>query len=408
MKQRKVKIPFLVYLFFILIYANQGLSSLPSQAIYYLTRETWKLSATMLGGLAFITSFAWYIKPLFGIAIDCYPISNYRAKYYLWINYLFLVFTGIYIIIFGFNLVSLIIIMFLMNIAIGFNDVANDAQMVKLEQKHNLKGKIQAIQWISLGVAGLIVSLGGAWIAKTFPEPLNYKIAYSIWLLLPLGTLFYLAKGYKEKKVTERKSFTQLKENFKKLKNKAFLIGILFIAFLRFSPSFGTALMIKMRETMGIDKMFLGYMGATGTVLGLIGYAIYYWKAYKFPMKKLLYFTIIFSALANLCYLYIPNKWFIFGYSIAFGAFDGVCFLTVLAFMAKIVPVGAEGLFYALITSINNFAGRLGGMMGCMIYDKMGYETNVIVASITTLMCIIFVPLLHFKGERKDVKEKIL
>ena len=401
------KVPLIVMLFFILIYGNQGLSCLPSQCIYYLTRETWKLSATMIGLIGFVAMFAWYIKPLFGIMIDCFPIKQYRAKYYLWINYLFLILAGLYIIMFGFNLVSLIITMFLINIAIGWNDVANDSVMVKLEREHNLKGRIQAVQWISLGIAGLIVSLGGAWIAKTFPEPLNYKIAYGVWLLLPIATLFYLKFGYTENKVTEKKNIKQLKENFAQLKNQSFLIGILFLMFLRFSPSFGTALMIKMRETMGIDKMFLGYMGATGTILGLVGYAIYYWKGYRIKMKKLLYFTVIFSALTNLCYLYIPNKWVIFGYNIAFGTFDGVCFLAILAFMAKIVPVGAEGLFYAVVTAINNFSGKLGGVVGCMVYDKYGYNVNVIVASVTTLLCILFIPLLQFKGQIKDKQEAI-
>lgn len=391
------KISFLTYLFFILVYANQGFSDLPSQCIYYLTRETWKLSATILGLIGFITSLAWYIKPIFGIAIDCFPIKNYRAKYYLYINYSFLILGGIYILLFGFNLISLITITLLMNIAIGWNDVANDSQMVILEQKYNLKGRIQAIQWMSLGVAGLIVSLGGAWIAQTFPEPLNYKIANAIWLLLPIGTLIYLNKYYKESPIKKIKKLKDLKLDLKHFKNKEFIIGLFFIMFLRFSPSFGTALMIKMRETMYIDKMFMGYLGATGTVLGLLGYALYYWKAYKFDMKKLLYFAIIFSALANLCYLWIPNKWIILTYSIIFGAFDGIAFLAILAFIAKIVPVGAEGLFYALVTSINNFSGRLGGVLGGIIYDNLGYNWNVILASITTLICLMFIPYLKTK-----------
>ncbi len=397
---RDKKIPFIVYLFFILVYANQGLSSLPSQCIYYLTRETWGLSATMLGILAFITSFAWYVKPIFGVAIDCFPIKGYRTKYYLYMNYIFLIIAGLYIILFGLNLISMVIIMFFINVAIGWNDVANDAKMVKLEQKHNLKGRIQAIQWTSLGIAGLVVALGGAWIAQTFPEPLNYKIAYAVWLLLPIGTLYYLRKYYKEKPVKKKKSLKQLKLNIQHLKNKPFLIGILFIALLRFSPSFGTSLMIQMRENMQISKMFLGYLGATGTVLGIVGYSLYYWKCYKFDMKKMLYFAVIFSAMVNLCYLYIPNKWMILSYNVAFGAVDGICFLTVLAFMAKIVPVGAEGLFFAFISGINNFAGRLGGVAGGMIFDKFGYSANVIVASATTLLCVLFVPLLCFKGEK--------
>jgi MFS family permease len=358
----------------------------------------------MLGGLAFVTSIAWYIKPLWGIVIDCFPLKGYRAKYYLYINYTLLIVAGLYVILFGFTLPSLIIVLFFMNIAIGMNDVANDSLMVKLEQKHNLKGKIQAIQWMSLGFAGLIVSLLGAWIAQTFPEPLNYKIAYGIWMLLPIGTFAYLKFGYKEAPVTERKCLSQLKLNLGQLKNKAFIIGIIFIAFLRFSPSFGTALMIQMREHMGIEKMFMGWLGATGTVLGLLGYVLYYWKAHKYSLKGLLYFTVIFSALANLCYLYIPTKWHILGYSIAFGAIDGICFLAVLAFMAKIIPVGAEGLFYALITSINNFAGHLGGVIGGVIYDHFGYASNVWVASLTTLMCLAFIPFLFQTRQNKELK----
>jgi len=396
------KIPFLVYLFFILVYANQGLSGLSGQCLYYLTRESWKLSATMLGGLAFVTSIAWYIKPVWGIIIDCLPIYGYRAKYYLYINYTLLVVAGLYVILFGFTLPSLIIVLFLMNIAMGMNDVANDTIMVKLEQKHNLKGKIQAVQWMSLGFAGLIVSLLGAWIAQTFPEPLNYKLAYAIWMILPIGTFAYLKWGYREEQITERKGISQLKLNLGQLKNRQFLIGILFVAFLRFSPSFGTALMIQMREHMGIEKMFMGWLGATGTVLGLLGYVLYYWKAHKFPLKGLLYFAVISSALTNLFYLYIPTKWYILGYSIAFGAVDGICFLAILAFMAKIIPIGAEGLFYALVTSVNNFAGHLGGVVGGVIYDHFGYATNVIIASLTTFLCLIFIPFLfqsNTKGE---------
>jgi len=412
--KNSLKIP---VLFFILIYANQGLSSLAQQPLYYLTREMWHLSATMLGLIGFLVGIAWYIKPIFGIFIDHFPIKNYRSKYYLYINYITLILLGLYIVIFGLNLFTLILTGILINIAIGFNDVANDTQMCILEKKHNLKGRIQAIQWISLGTAGLFVSLGGAWIAKTFSVHTGYKVAYGIWLLLPILTLYYLKKVYKEVPITQSRAGSNppkgregvkpslcilLKKKFKEaFKNKSFIVGILFIAFLRFSPSFGNALMIRMREQMNIDKMFIGYLGATGTVLGLIGYALYYWKAFKIPMKKLLYFAVLFSGLTSLCYLWIPNKWTIFSYNILFGAFDGIAFLAILAFMARIVPTGSEGLFYALVTSVNNFAARLGGFAGGIIYDKLGYNANVIIAAITTFCCLAFIPYLKLGNKNE-------
>jgi len=394
----KKKIPFVVYLFFILVYANQGISSLPGQCIYYLTRENWQLSATMLGLIGFITGLAWYIKPIFGIIVDYFSSIEKTKNYLIW-NTSFIILACLFVILFGLNLMTLLIVFTLINFAIAGNDVTNDKEMCILEKKYNLKGRIQAIQWTSLGVAGLLVSIVGALIADKIPEPYNYKIAYLGMSILPIILLIYLIKCYKEPKNKKQ----NLKINWSYFKNKEFLIGLLFILFLRFSPSFGKALMIKMREQMLIGKIFIGYLGATGTVLGLLGYILYYWKGYKVNMKKLLYFTIIFSGFANLCYLWIPNKWIIFSYSIIFGAFDGIAFLTILAFIAKIVPNGNEAFFYALITSVNNFSGRLGGLLGGFIYDQWGYTINVIVASVTTFLCILFIPYLKVKEIKNEL-----
>ena len=390
--KNKLKIPFL---FFILVYANQGLSDLPSQCIYYLTRETWKLSATMLGIIGFMIGLAWYIKPLFGILTDYFSIKKYRTKYYLYINYIFIILACLFVVFFGLNFITLLITLTLINFAIAFNDVANDCQMVQLEKKYKLQGRIQSLQWSALGIGGLIVALGGAWIANTFPEPLNYKIAYACVSILPILTLIYLFKKYKEVPVKRVKKFKfhHLKNQFKKaFSNKSFILCLLFIMCLNFCPSFGTALRIKLREELFVDKMFLGWLGATGTVLSLIGYMLYYWKAYKFSMKKLLYFMIIFSGLTNLCYLYIPNKWTILVYSIMFGAFNGIAFLALLSFFARIVPTGGEGLFYALVTSVSNLSTRIGGVFGGVIYDHFGYNLNVIISACLTLACIFFIP----------------
>ena len=392
------KIPFITYLFFILVYGNQGFSDLPSQCIYYLTRESWHLSATMLGLLAFITSLAWYCKPIFGYLADYFG-SKKKLKNYLIANTILIILASLYIVFFGMNITTLIVLFSLINFAIAGNDVSNDKEMCVLEKKHNLSGRIQAIQWTSLGIAGLIVALLGAYIADKFSAVYNYRIAYAITLVLPIALLIYLIKYYKPSVV--RKQAIRFKLSV--LKNKEFILGILFIMFLRFSPSFGTALMIKMRECMGIEKMFLGYLGATGTVLGIIGYILYYWKGYKINLRKMLYFTIVFSALTNLCYLYLPNKWTILTYNVAFGAIDGMCFLAIMAFIAKIVPTGYEGISYAIVTSVNNLSARLGGVFGGIIYDHFGYNYNVIIASITTLLCIFIVPYLIIKEKKHAI-----
>jgi len=322
-----------------------------------------------------------------------------KTKYYLAGSCAILLFCYFYIIAFGLTFLSLIILMTIINVCIGFADVAVDTRMVVAEQQYDLKGRLQAIQWTALGIAGLVVALGGAGLAKYLPEPINYKVAYGLAGIIPLGMLVYLFTKYKENKVSEVKKFS-FKENFKKIKNKRLLTGLLFIACLNFAPSFGTALMIKVREGLQVDKMFLGYLGAMGTVLGIIGYFIYYKWAYKFPIKKLLYFMVVFSAITNLFYLYIPSKWFLVGYNVAFGAFSGITFMALLAFFVKIIPSGSEGFFYAVVTSVSNFTSRGGNFLGGLIYDLTNYQTTVIISSIFTFMCLFLIPLLKLEDEK--------
>jgi len=69
--------------------------------------------------------------------------------------------------------------------------------------------------------------------------------------------------------------------------------------------------------------------------------------------------------------------------------------------MVKILPTGSEALFYALVTSANNLASKIGSAIGGIIYDNFGYNTNVIIASICTSLCLFIIP--HLKiGEDNE------
>lgn len=387
----KNRIPLTVALLSILAYMNQGISSLPEQALYYLSRESWGLNATTLGLISWVVGIAWYCKVLFGMIAD--RINDSKRILIICYSAMLLIYS--FIIMYGLNLYTLIATGFLINLCIAQSDTVVDKQMVIAEQAHKLKGRLNSLQWISLGIGGLIVALGGAWIAKHFAEHINYKVAYGLAGILPISMLGYLI--FKYNPIKTKKIKFNFKENFKKLKNPKLLIGLAFIACLNLCPSFGTALMIRVREVLLVDKMFLGYLGATGTVLGIIGYFLYYKWAYKFPMRKLLYFMVAFTGVTNLFYLYIPNKWFLLLYNVTFGAFGGIAFMTLLALFIKLIPKGCEGLFYALVTSVSNFTARGGNLFGGFLYDKTNYETTVIVSSLLTLLCLFLIPKLQIQ-----------
>lgn len=392
--KNNIKIP---YLFFVLIYFNQGWMDLPGQAIYYLVKEYWGLGAGAVGFVAFITGIAWYTKIIWGMMLDYKPLGKNNTRNYLTISYVFLLILYVYIVFFGVTFFTLILTGILINCCIGIADVANDKQMVILEQKYDFNGKLQSIQWGSLGLAGLIVSLLGALIAHLFSPPIACRVAYGFAMIVPIIILRYLYTKFKEEKSIVQK--INWKNIYTKLKDKQLMMCLLFICCLQLCPSFGIALMSEARDNLHASKMFLGFLSATATVLGISGYALYYWKFHRYNMKKMLYFMIIFTAITNLFYLYIPNQWYLVGYSIAFGTVSGVTFLTLLAFFAKIVPKGNEAMFYAIITSLSNLCGRGGSWIGGIIYDSFGYSVNVLISSLLTLICLFIIPKLKI-GEK--------
>ena len=380
-----------LYLFFILVYANEGLYHLPGQAIYYLTRELWKLDATTIGWIGFISGIPWCIKILFGFLGDKFPN---KIKTILISNYILGVMAYLYIIIFGLNVVSLTITGFLISFYVAFADTLNDKQMVVVEQDGNLQGKCQAMQWSAFGAVSVLVSVFGAMLATAMEATIAIKVGYSIALTLPIITLIYFLKWYKPVVQAQGVSFQTFKSELKLFKSPNFLISILFIAFLMLSPSFGTPLMIYAREHLHVNKMFLGYLGATGEVLSIIGYILYYRYCQKFDLFKMLQFMIIGTVITNLFYLYIPNQWFLLAYNIAFGAFNGMSFLILLNFFVQLVPKNSEGFFYACLTGISNLCGNGSGVLGGIVFDHFGYSATVIVASATTACCLFIIPFL--------------
>lgn len=377
-------------LFFILIYFNQGINGLSGQCIYYLTREFWHLSATQIGLVGFFGGLAWYIKPILGYFIDKY---NQHAKKILLISYTYLIGMYLYIITFGLTLVSLILTAMIINFCIGINDIINDKSMCELERKYELNGALQSYQWGSLETAFVIVALLGAFLSEHFAVHTGYRIAYGIQLIVPIITLFYVAKHYNPP--TIKKDPIDFKKALGTFKDSKFLYCIFFVICYQLAPSFGIALNAQMREVLHIDKMFIGYLAASGAVLCVVGYALYNKYFVKWNITTLLYWSIIFSAITNLFYLYIPNQWWLLGYNLAFGVFSGITMLAILSFYARITPALYEGFIYAIITSISNLSGQGSGVLGGFIFDHFGYNTNVIVATFATLLCLFLIPKLE-------------
>jgi len=381
------------YFLFALVYFGQGIYHLPTQSIFYWLKETLNLGVDKIAYISAIATIPWTIKPLYGLISDFFPFFGYRRKSYLILNYIIIGLTGLYIFFCGLTVPSLIFINVLCGVAFAMNDVCADGIMVEKGQKYDMTGKFQSVQWGAINVASLLTGLCGGLIAKY----LNYQYANLIVAIFIFGILGFLISNYKEIKRTEKVNLNCLKGVKSAISNKQLWLAIGFIFCLWFSPSFGTALMFKMRDILGFDKIFIGLLSSASSGFGIIGAIIYYKICKKYNLKKLLYFATILTAMTTFCYLYYPNWIIALLYATLFGTFGMISHLIILDYCAKITPKEAEAFTFAGLCSILNLGSMGSTAFGGFLYPLIGLNWLIIISGSFTLLCLFFIPKLELE-----------
>mgnify|MGYP001594421229 FL=1 len=72
-----------------------------------------------------------------------------------------------------------------------------------------------------------------------------------------------------------------------------------------------------------------------------------------------------------------------------------VAFLGILTLAARVCPKNAEGMVFALLMSVINFSTKLGGMLGGLLFDNVGFQWLVVISTTTTLVMWFFLPLVR-------------
>lgn len=386
------------YIFFALIYAIQGINGLPGQAVYYLMREQWGWSVSLIQYIGAITMIPWVIKPIYGLISDMCPWGGYRTRRYLIANYIIIVATCFYVLLVGLSYWSILGIGLLCGFSLAFNDVACDSVMVRAEQKAGTLGKIQAVQWTSIGIISLIVSLGGAYIAKYY----GYKLAYALMAILPAFGIWYIGRYHNEEKSVGVRNWASIKNTLRGFRDKRLMLGAVFLYALYLPPSFGTPLMAYMRETMHVDKMFICLLGTLGTATEILGFLVYLKWGHKWNMYKKLYACIVLGSISSFAYLYIPSQWWLLAYGLIFGGLMGIIHLTILSYAAKIVPKGSEGFIFAGLMSILNLGSQTSITLGGVLYESLGYRGLVVLSGIVSLLPVFVVHLLRNQDRKME------
>jgi len=385
----------LLYILFGLIYFNQGIGGLASQPLYYFLRETMGISIATIMWMGSITSLPWMIKPLYGFLSDSVPLAGYKRKSYIILS---AILSSVAMLILGispfYSIPVLVFFLILDSVGGAIKDVAIDGVMVEEGKRLGNTGTFQSVQWGALYFSQVITGVAGGYLA----EHSNYRVSYLIIAAFPI-LIGYFAYLYKEEKSAAVRKTLEIKKWFSAMSRRDFLLSGAFLFCLWFSPSFGTPLMDIMRTQLHMSKIWIGWLGTIGAVCSLIGSVLYFRYAKDLDLRKWLIWSTIISTITTAAYLYVDKNAFL-AYTIIGGISGAFIHLLLLDFMARTCPEGTEATTFALLCSLVNFGTFCSNSLGALLFDHIGYSGLVIVSSVTTLLCLGFIPWLKLTKEK--------
>lgn len=367
------------------IYFAQGIKGIPGLSFFAYLKEHLHFNESTIMYLSSLISISWLVKPLWGFLCDNYWIKKKWIIFSLIGSMLTALTLGLMVSL-PFLVITTLLIFDDWNSAI--RDVATDGTMCCEGKEQNECCRIQAIQWISITVAGIIASLAGGYIADHF----SYRPAFLI--LLPIYLVIIgIVLRYKPTKQEERVKikFLEAVKSYRVLFiDKRFLFGCLFLFLYNFNPSFGTPLGFIERDKFHWSWTFMGTLGAITSGASIIGSLLYFKFGKKINIVKWLFWSVLFGSLATLLYLYFTPVTAVI-YRILFSAIGMFIFLNLMSWMAESTIAGKEATSFALLCSVSNLSATCSNLTGAWLFPLIGLKWLIIISSLTSFSCLLFI-----------------
>lgn len=377
--------------------SNPGIADLPSSL--YL-KETIGLSAAELAQFQGIAYLPWYIKPVWGIIADSFPVFGYSIKSYFLMCYslalfLFLGLSQIH----SYTTSILLISFVLISICIAFSDVLADKLMIVKGKAQQQTASLQAAQWSAAGLGGAAVYYWGGWMAKHC----TLSVAFLISAVVPFVGLIATLVLMTESKVKRGSVSIQysMRVLWTAVRSRQFLAILGFITFLTLSPT--PPLLFYQRDVLKFTEEFLGILGAIWSLtigLGAIVFGIF---ARKISRGMLLNLIIGMSTIATLVLALISDPKSAVLAQALNGFTYAIATLAGLEIIVSVCPAGVEGTAYALLLSVANLTLSIGNISGGWLYDRgIAFPVLVLISVLFTSLCWFLIPLLKLEHTEKD------
>ena len=378
------------------VYFAQGMWSLPNQTITISFKDL-GLSAGQVATFFTLTTWPWWIKPVYGLLSDFVPLFGRRRKSYFLCVSAMAAAAGMTLGLSGSHpYMWLGTLVAAMGLGLAFSDVLTDALMVETGRAHGLIGAFQTIQWSAIYMAAVLVGVLGGRLAETRSLGLAFLIAACFPLLsFTMASLFVHEKRARPDAAAFRESWSAVRAA---LGDRPIWVVAGFILFWTFSPSFGPALLFYQTDTLGFSQRFIGVLSSLGSASAVVGALIYAPLSRRLPLRRLITLSIGAGLAGTLAYLFYRDATSAIAIELVFGAVGMVVQLAFLELAAKACPRRVEGTFFALLMSVYNLGAQGSQVVGGYLYDWLGFTPLVLIGAVMTALAWPLIPVIRIEA----------
>jgi predicted MFS family arabinose efflux permease len=337
----------------------------------------------------FWVGIPWYLKPLFGIVCDAFPLFGSRRKHYLLLGAGLATLAWLALAITPLRYEPLLMVSLVINFALVIASTAMGGYMVEVAQSSTSSGRLTSVRNFMQQFSYVVTGPLGGYLASLAFGWTPTSCALVVFLIVPV-TLALMREP--SSRVDSSAVLGTLRLQLQQiLRAKSMWATAGLAALFYFAPGLFTATFYRQQNLLHMSTQGQGFLILLQGLCGIGAAALYGgFLCRKLTLRRLLVVGLLSGTVANLAYLFynsvllaqiIESFWGL-GYTLAE--------LAMMHLMVRVTPAGSEALGFALLFSVRNLGIFGGDWFGSYLLDQyhLQYSTLVLANAATSLIAV--------------------
>jgi hypothetical protein len=342
-----------------------------------------------------IATIAWYVKPLFGLISDAYPLFGTRRRGYMLTGTILCGLFWLAFIVVPHDYVPFVIVTTLLNIAMAFVSTVVGGLQVEAAQRYGATGRLASLRIGLEGVMNLLAGPVSGWLAVRAFGWTAVAGACILCAFLPVVSILYPEAGGAQRNTAVWAAARRQLGVIVRSRAMWGATGLLFLVYL--APGFQTPMLYYQQDVLKLDPRFMGFLQLLGGAGGILGALAYSALCRRLPLRVSLTAGIVLNAASTLLYLRYDSAAAAMAIDGAAALLGTLATLPLYDLAARATPVGSESFGFALMMSLRNISiFAISDPFGSYLYDHyhLGFKHLVWLNAGSSAAVLLFVPLL--------------